>query len=111
MDDKKISKKFDTIIMGAIIGGAIGSVLGVTFAPKSGKETRKFLIEKGKQILEKNQSETSDATAKAPSKSIVKLILNFLKRKKTNSNRSAQGIKEIPVEPLDVDATHEGKKL
>lgn len=31
--------------MGAIIGGAIGSVLGATIAPKKGKETRKEIEE------------------------------------------------------------------
>lgn len=39
MADKKRSK-IDKLIKGIIIGGAIGSVVGITLAPKSGKETR-----------------------------------------------------------------------
>ena len=38
----------DKIIMGAIIGTAIGSALGLTFAPKKGIETREILKEKSK---------------------------------------------------------------
>lgn len=53
--DNAISKKVDKFIMGALIGGAIGSVLGMTFAPKKGKETREVLKEKGKQLFEKGK--------------------------------------------------------
>lgn len=35
--------KVDKLVKGIIIGGAIGSVVGVTLAPKSGKETRSDL--------------------------------------------------------------------
>lgn len=44
-----MTKKFsflriiDKVIMTAIIGGAVGSVLGMTLAPKPGKETRALL--------------------------------------------------------------------
>jgi gas vesicle protein len=41
---KKQEKKqghLDKILMGVIVGGAIGSVLGVGLAPKKGSETRK----------------------------------------------------------------------
>jgi hypothetical protein len=31
----------------AIIGGAIGSVVGLSVAPKTGKETREYIKEKG----------------------------------------------------------------
>lgn len=33
-------KKRDKFIAGTIVGGAIGSILAIMFAPKSGKETR-----------------------------------------------------------------------
>lgn len=41
------------LVKGIIIGGAIGSVLGVTLAPKSGKETRDFLKKSSLDVLEK----------------------------------------------------------
>ncbi|MDD4351769.1 MAG: YtxH domain-containing protein [Candidatus Gracilibacteria bacterium] len=38
-------KKRDKIIMGTVLGGAIGSVLGFMFAPKKGKEMRQDIKE------------------------------------------------------------------
>ena len=49
---KKEEKKrstVDKIVMGAIIGTAVGSVIGLTVAPKEGKETRRFLKRKFKK--------------------------------------------------------------
>lgn len=46
--EKKEKRIWDKVLMGAIIGGAIGSVLGATIAPKKGKETRKELEEMAK---------------------------------------------------------------
>lgn len=39
----KNMKRMGKLVKGIIIGGAIGSVLGVTLAPKSGKETRNII--------------------------------------------------------------------
>jgi len=52
-NDKKKSKEnnVDKIIMGVIIGGAIGSVLGVSMAPKKGKETREIITNKAKEAI------------------------------------------------------------
>ena len=57
-DDKKPPEKkkksmVDKLVMGAIIGGAIGSVVGLSVAPKSGKETREYLMEKGSEAKKK----------------------------------------------------------
>lgn len=54
-EPKKTGRFVDKLILGAIIGGAIGSVLGLTLAPKKGKETRDILKEKGKQIYKKGK--------------------------------------------------------
>lgn len=45
------------------MGGAVGSVIGMSIAPKSGKETREFLAQKGKDLLEKGK-EVSDKLQK-----------------------------------------------
>lgn len=42
-EEEKKKSTLDKIVMGAIIGTAIGSVIGLTMAPKKGKETRGFL--------------------------------------------------------------------
>jgi gas vesicle protein len=50
-DNKKISHKIDRLVMGIILGGAIGSVLGLTLAPRKGKETRDLLKKKGQEFV------------------------------------------------------------
>ena len=52
----------DKLIKGIIIGGAIGSVVGITLAPKSGKETRQDL-QKGASFLFKKKDKTLKAMA------------------------------------------------
>jgi hypothetical protein len=37
--------------MGLLIGGAIGALAGIFFAPKSGKELRSDIKEKGSEVL------------------------------------------------------------
>lgn len=51
-EDKKITKAVDKLVMGMIIGGAVGSVLGMAFSPKSGKENRKLVKNKVEDIKE-----------------------------------------------------------
>lgn len=70
MSDKKDKKgKLDKVIMGAIIGGAIGSVLGASIAPKEGKETRKDLLDTAKKVTDKSIT-------------IFQKVKNFVKRKR-----------------------------
>lgn len=49
-------KILDKVVMGAIIGGAIGSVLGASIAPKKGSETRKDIAEAASNVTEKSFS-------------------------------------------------------
>ncbi len=47
----KSKKSLEKLVMSAIVGAAIGSVIGVTVAPKKGKETRKKIFTKLKNIV------------------------------------------------------------
>lgn len=62
-------KKRDKIIYGTVIGGAIGSVLGLMYAPQSGKKTRKQIsdayksgVKKGKSTISKNVKDLKKTT-------------------------------------------------
>jgi gas vesicle protein len=50
--------------MGLLIGGALGALAGIFFAPKSGKELRSDIKEKGNEVLEDAQELYADASAK-----------------------------------------------
>ena len=45
-------------------GLAIGAILGLLFAPKSGKETRNDLVEKGEKFMEMGKESVSDVVEK-----------------------------------------------
>jgi gas vesicle protein len=45
-------------------GLAVGAVLGVLFAPKSGKETRNDLMDKGERLMEMGKESVSDVVEK-----------------------------------------------
>lgn len=49
-DEKNNKSTLDKIVMGALIGTAIGSAVSLTLAPQKGKETRDYLKEKGKDV-------------------------------------------------------------
>jgi len=50
---KKVKTKLDKVLLGVVVGGAVGSILGLTLAPKSGKETRKIIEENSKKVWKK----------------------------------------------------------
>lgn len=45
----------EKFIIGAAIGAVAGAVAGLLFAPQSGKETRKMIGEKAKDVAEKGK--------------------------------------------------------
>jgi len=51
--------------MGFLIGGALGALAGIMFAPKSGKELRSDINEKAKDIMKDAGNIYTDAGAKA----------------------------------------------
>lgn len=47
----KVGKKIFKLLTGVIVGGAIGSILGLTLAPRKGKETRQMLRDKSLEMF------------------------------------------------------------
>lgn len=50
MKKRKIARKSLKLLSGLVIGSAVGSILGLTLAPKKGKVTRDFLKKQAKSI-------------------------------------------------------------
>jgi gas vesicle protein len=53
------------LFMGLLIGGALGALAGIFFAPKSGKELRSDIKEKGGEVLKDAKEIYADAGTKA----------------------------------------------
>ena len=51
--------------MGFLIGGVLGALAGIFFAPKSGKELRSDIKEKGSEVLKDAKEIYADASTKA----------------------------------------------
>lgn len=107
--EEKKKSTIDKLIMGAIIGGAVGSVVGMSIAPKSGKETRELLTQKGKDIYEKGkevsakiQEEVSNAPVAQPPKKFLSKLKDkiFHRRSKHQKAELArqEEMKKIPHE-------------
>lgn len=103
---KSIGSALDKIFMGAIIGGAIGSVLGMSVAPKKGKETRQFLkrktldiIEKAEKMLRKNEPNVEEEIKNLATKARQRgdKIFNFLSHEE-QKQAEEEDIKKIPHE-------------
>jgi len=51
MEKPKIGKKIFKLLTGVVVGGAIGSILGLTLAPRKGTETRQYLRDKSLEMF------------------------------------------------------------
>ena len=85
------------LFIGLLIGGTLGALAGVLFAPKSGKELRSEIKEKGSAVLKDAKNIYADATTKA--KQIVEEATQQALELKKDANRhlseTRQKTKEI----------------
>lgn len=63
-EPKKKQNSLDKILMGLVVGGAIGSVLGIGLAPKKGADTRKQIGKKAGQLFESAKEIVSETASK-----------------------------------------------
>jgi gas vesicle protein len=82
------------LFKGLLIGTAVGALAGILFAPKSGKELRSDIKQKGNEILKDGKEIYADASTKA------KEVYAEVKHQANDCMRSA----EIAGEKMAVDA-------
>lgn len=79
---KGVKKTLDKLLLGVVIGGAVGSILGVTLAPKSGKETRKMISQKSSQTWQKISRVIEEKGGESEKKSFWHTLNRWFVRKK-----------------------------
>jgi gas vesicle protein len=60
-----MAERSGDLLKGLIIGGFVGVVFGILYAPKSGKETREEIANKTDELLVKAKEEYGNALAKS----------------------------------------------
>ena len=53
------------VVIALFAGLAVGAIIGILFAPKSGKETRNNLMDKGERLMEMGNESVSDVAEKS----------------------------------------------
>jgi gas vesicle protein len=62
-----MSEKSSDLLKGLFIGGFIGVILGILYAPKSGKETREDIARTTEDLLSKGKEEYEKVVARSKS--------------------------------------------
>lgn len=57
---QKKKKGYGGIITGIVVGGAVGSVASLLFAPKKGSDTRAEVAEKGKELFSEGKTKAEE---------------------------------------------------
>jgi len=83
---------------GLLVGGALGALAGILFAPKSGKELRSDIREKGNEILKDGKEIYADAGTKA--KEIIGEVKHQAKELKKETEGTGEKIAGIVQETV-----------
>jgi gas vesicle protein len=86
-------------LKGLILGGLIGSVLGILFAPKSGKETREELNKRADALIAKAKDEYDQAIEKT--KKAYETSVEKLKELETTAKKKVAEVEEKVGELTD----------
>ena len=100
-------KHCGNFLKGFVIGGVLGALAGIFFAPKSGKELRSDLKEKGSEVLEDAKEIYADASAKA--KEIIDEAKHQAKELKKEADRYLSDARQKAKEILARGEKKEGE--
>lgn len=93
--------------MGFLIGSILGTLAGIFFAPKSGKELRSDLREKGGEVLKDGKEIYADASKRA--KEIIEEARHQAKKLKKEADRHLSGARQKAKEILARREKKEGE--
>jgi gas vesicle protein len=79
-------------VKGFLIGGMVGAVIGILYAPKSGKETRDELAGKAKDLAGKVKEEYETALEK--SKTAYESVIKRLKELEAAAAKKAEEVEK-----------------
>ena len=75
LKQKRVGKGVFKVLTGVIVGGAIGSILGLTLAPKKGRETRRDIREKSLDMFLKGKAQLRrDQKMGTIKKTVIKIL-------------------------------------
>ena len=86
-------------LLAFLLGGAVGAVVGLLYAPRSGKETREILVSEGDEMVNKAVSSIQMAQDKAMS--IIKDAQSRVETLNKETNDRIQKLQEIAKETLN----------
>ena len=87
-----MSEKSYDLLKGLFIGGLIGVVLGVLYAPKSGKETREDIARTTEDLLSKGKEEYEKAVEK--SKTVYETAVKHLKGLEISAKEKVEEVED-----------------
>lgn len=85
-----MSERNGDLLKGLIIGGLIGAVIGILYAPKSGRETREDIANKADELLAKAREEYEKAVEK--SKAAYEVAMQRLKEVEVSAKERVEEI-------------------
>ena len=74
MKNKKIKKNVFKLLTGVIVGSAVGSILGLTLAPKKGKDSRKYIKDNSMKIYLNSKKALKNKNMPLFKKILIKIL-------------------------------------
>lgn len=83
MEEKKYSwiGRFFRFLSAIVVGGAVGSILGLTLAPKKGRETRQYLRDHSREWYVKSRSLVEKRRVGVLKRIIIRVLMPKKKNK------------------------------
>ena len=88
-------------LLAFLLGGAVGAVVGLLYAPRSGKETREILVSEGDEDEMVNKAVSSIQMAQDKAMSMIKDAQSRVETLNKETNDRIQKLQEIAKETLN----------